>query len=108
VNEGERTGSLLIRPRRCSHRTAPGDRPPLNSRRSHTSAMQRFTPSLFERLFDDHLPQGADHMVRGLSLEQVKASVARDLEALLNSRLGVPVDMPPGFPHARSSVLTYG
>jgi type VI secretion system protein ImpF len=71
--------------------------------------MQRFTPSLFERLFDDHASSpGTDHLLRGLSIEQMKASVARDLEALLNSRLGVRAEMTAGFPHARSSILTFG
>lgn len=70
--------------------------------------MQRFTPSLFERLFDDHASSGADHLSRGLTIEQMKASVARDLEALLNSRLGVRAEMTDGFPHARSSILTFG
>jgi type VI secretion system protein ImpF len=70
--------------------------------------MQRFTPSLFERLFDDHVSSGADHLLRGLTIEQMKASVARDLEALLNSRLGVRSEMTDGYPHARASILTFG
>jgi type VI secretion system protein ImpF len=69
--------------------------------------MQRFTPSLFERLFDEQ-SSGTDHLLRGLSIDQMKASVARDLEALLNSRVGVMAEMTSGFPHARASVLTFG
>jgi len=70
--------------------------------------MQRFTPSLFERLFDDPASVGVDHLLRGLSLDQMKASVACDLEALLNSRLGALEDMTASFPHARASILTFG
>lgn len=74
----------------------------------HGSVMQRFTPSLFERLFDDHALTGVDHLLRGLSVEQMKASVANDLEALLNSRLGLLEEMTEDFPCARRSILTFG
>lgn len=70
--------------------------------------MQRFTPSLFERLFEEPSSAGADHLLRGLTIDQMKASVARDLEALLNSRTGLMAEMTADFPHARSSVLTFG
>lgn len=70
--------------------------------------MQRFTPSLFERLFDEQVSVDADPLLRGLTVEQMKASVAKDLEALLNSRLGAKAEMTADFPLAKSSVLTFG
>lgn len=70
--------------------------------------MLRFTPSLFERLLDDQAHVEADPMSRGLSLDQMKASVARDVESLLNSRVGLVEDRVRPFPLSRSSVLTYG
>ena len=43
-----------------------------------------FEPSLFDKLFDDP-PLAA--VRRKLSLDELKDSVARDLEALLNTRV---------------------
>jgi type VI secretion system protein ImpF len=61
------------------------------------NAMNGLAPGLLDRLM------GAGR----LSVEQFKDCVARDLEALLNTRAG-----PPGrfdaFPEARASILNYG
>lgn len=72
--------------------------------------LKGFEPSLFDKLFDD-LPSAA--VRRRLSLDELKDSVARDLEALLNTR--VVFDAPqasappaPDFPLARSSVAGFG
>ena len=43
-----------------------------------------------------------------VSLEQIKDGIVRDLEALLNTRLGVAIDAFDAHPEARASVLNYG
>jgi type VI secretion system protein ImpF len=63
--------------------------------------MDRFTPGLLDRLMGETAQEPAR-----MTVEQLKDIVARDLEALLNTRV------TPGrfdkFPHARGSVLNYG
>jgi type VI secretion system protein ImpF len=62
--------------------------------------MNRFSAGLMDRLFGDGPTQ--------LTLEQHKDSIARDLEALLNTRLAIlPEDLAP-YPHCRNSILNYG
>lgn len=70
--------------------------------------MQRFTPTVFDRLFDDASSQPHDHLLRGLTLDQMKDSVARDVEALLNTRLALRDDQLSAYAHARRSVLSFG
>ena len=69
----------------------------------------KFEPFLLDRLF-----QAADLPTRGegararFSLEQIKDSVARDLESLLNTRsMYLPGKMPE-WPMAARSVMTFG
>lgn len=64
-----------------------------------------FEPSLFDKLFDD-LPVGAARW--RLSLEQLKDSVARDLEALLNTRVIFSAEDQQAFPLAARSVAGFG
>lgn len=64
-----------------------------------------FEPSLFDKLFDD-LPVGAARW--RLSLEQLKDSVARDLEALLNTRVILGEEHDQSFPLAVRSVAGFG
>lgn len=64
-----------------------------------------FEPSLFDKLFDD-LPVGA--VRRRLSLDQLKDSVARDLEALLNTRAILDEQWCNEFPLAADSVAGFG
>lgn len=64
-----------------------------------------FEPSLFDKLFDD-LPVGAAR--RRLSLEQLKDTVARDLEALLNTRVLLDDEYDQSFPQAVRSVAGFG
>lgn len=67
-------------------------------------------PSILDRLLDDapHSPQ--EPAGEGLfDLHQHKRSMARDLEALLNTRCAaVEVHLLEGFPQARNSILGYG
>ncbi len=64
-----------------------------------------FEPSFFDKLFDDQ-PMGAAR--RRLSLEQLKDSVARDLEALLNTRVLIDAAVAESFPMTTRSVVGFG
>jgi len=66
--------------------------------------MKAFVPGLLERLMGERAAGGNAR----LGAEQLKDSVARDLEALLNTRLGFSPDRFDGCPEARASILTYG
>ena len=72
--------------------------------------MKGFSPGLLERLMDERmLPGGrARAAVEGLSIDQIKDHVARDLEALLNTRAALPASVFERFPLARASILNYG
>jgi len=71
--------------------------------------MKGLEPSLLERLFDDEpRSPGTNGMLKTISLEQYKESVARDLEGLLNSRAAFPEDLLKAFPNCQQSLMTYG
>jgi type VI secretion system protein ImpF len=63
--------------------------------------MNGFTPSLLDRLL-------GEHDVDGLTLEQFKDSVARDLEDLLNTRCALPASMLTAYPECARSIVNYG
>ena len=68
--------------------------------------MNGFTPGLFDRLLDPqgcHLRNGA-----GMSLEQWKDAVARDLEDLLNTRCALSEEMLSAYPECAGSIINYG
>jgi type VI secretion system protein ImpF len=67
--------------------------------------MKGFAPGLFDRLMADRLQAGA---APRLSVEQQKDSIARDLEALLNTRVAIPEHVFAALPEARRSILNYG
>ena len=54
---------------------------------------------------DSGTSQGA--LVR-MSMEELKDTVARDLEALLNTRVAVDSELIGRFPECRNSILNYG
>lgn len=62
---------------------------------------QRYAPGLFDRLLGEDVR-------RGHSIEQLKDSIARDLEALLNTRTALSDDVLAPYPHAARSLLSYG
>lgn len=65
--------------------------------------MASHSPGVLERLM------GEGSAAPGRSgLEQLKDGIARDLEALLNTRLGLASDAFDAHPEARASVLNYG
>ena len=69
----------------------------------------KFEPFLLDRLSHvPDVPSGADASRRAMSIEQVKDSVARDLESLLNTRTALRAEHMQGWRHASQSVLTFG
>lgn len=65
----------------------------------------RVRRSVLDRLLADDAPIG---LVMTQSVEQLRDAVARDVEALLNSRAPVDFERLQKMPHARDSVLTFG
>lgn len=70
--------------------------------------MIRFAPSLLDKLLGSAGAQAGSGTAPGLSLAQVKAAVARDIETLLNARLTPMAGGLQAFPHAAASVLAFG
>jgi type VI secretion system protein ImpF len=70
--------------------------------------MKGFEPSLFDKLFGDEPHASVSHALRRLSVDELKETIARDLEALLNTRLGMTEESLKGFPECQKSVLTFG
>ena len=70
--------------------------------------MSHYAPSLLDKLLgtEDTAPAKGTHL--RLSVDQIKESVARDIEALLNSHPGLSEESLAGFPHAAKSLLTLG
>jgi type VI secretion system protein ImpF len=67
--------------------------------------MKAYAPGLLDRLMGEHPPAPSSGR---LALEQIKDSVARDLEALLNTRVGIAPEVFDAYPEARDSILNYG
>jgi type VI secretion system protein ImpF len=70
--------------------------------------MQGYTPGLFDRLMDMPVHGASSATVTRLSIDELKDTVARDLEALLNTRIGLHEMMLKEFPECRQSLMTYG
>jgi type VI secretion system protein ImpF len=70
--------------------------------------MKGFAPGLLDRLLGERAHGAASGIVSRLSMEQLKDSVARDLEALLNTRIGIAPELLEGFPECRKSIISYG
>lgn len=67
--------------------------------------MRGFEPTLFDKLCDD---SPVEVVQRRLSVDELKDSVARDLEALLNARTIFDDTFTERFPEAAKSIATYG
>ncbi len=70
--------------------------------------MKGFTPGLFDRLMDAPVHGASSGTVTRLSIEDLKDSVARDLEALLNTRTAIPELLLKQYPECGRSLVTYG
>ncbi len=66
-------------------------------------------PSILDRLLDDHPKDQVESLAAmHFDLRRFKHAVARDLEALLNSRCIDLTEEIERFPHARTSVINFG
>ena len=68
--------------------------------------MHGFTPSLLDRLLGEH--DAVNRSGHGLTLEQFKDCVARDLEDLLNTRCALSQEMLRAYPECARSIVNYG
>lgn len=63
-----------------------------------------FAPTLFERL----LAEPSDHdNISHWNIQELKNSVARDIEELLNTR-SIHFDQLDSFPHAKKAIINFG
>jgi type VI secretion system protein ImpF len=70
--------------------------------------MKRFEPSFLDKLFDDEPHRPAPAAMRQWSLEELKSTVARDVESILNTRIALTEAQLAMLPECQRSVLTYG
>jgi type VI secretion system protein ImpF len=70
--------------------------------------MQRFAPYLLDRLMDAAPEAGREAVAPALTLDQIKDTVARDVEALLNTRCATAKDATDRFRLAKRSIVTFG
>lgn len=69
----------------------------------------KYPPTLLERLTDNApREQFEKHPLRLVAAEELKESVARDLEALLNSRCAYGPEVFESYPEALHSMCSYG
>lgn len=69
----------------------------------------KYTPTLFERLVDNSPHTACDSQpLRLISAEELKESVARDLESLLNCRRPFNEEIFSLFPESLRSMCSYG
>jgi len=61
-----------------------------------------------DRLLRSGDPGAGSATVHRLSMEEMKDSVARDLEALLNTRTVIPEQLLKRYPECSRSIVTYG
>lgn len=70
--------------------------------------MEGFTPGFFDRLLGTSVRGAGNATVTRMTAEDFKDSVARDLEALLNTRSVIPENALQGYPECSNSLVTYG
>jgi type VI secretion system protein ImpF len=70
--------------------------------------MNLFAPSLLDKLLGVDIDSQGRGTTSRMTVEQVKESVARDIETLLNARPGFEPAQLTDFPQASKSLLTYG
>ena len=70
--------------------------------------MKGFIPGLFDRLTDMPAHGASGGTVTRLSIEDLKDSVVRDLESLLNTRTALTEQLLKRFPECDRSIVTYG
>ncbi len=74
-----------------------------------SNSKARYAPTLFDRLADDAPREPQERQpLRMISAEELKESVARDLESLLNARCAYNGNVFDGYPEALQSMCSYG
>jgi len=68
----------------------------------------RYAPSLLDKLMNDALGERAGEVLPGLTIDEMKDSVAADLEALLNTRNALAEEQERAFPQCAGSVMNFG
>lgn len=67
-----------------------------------------FTSSIWDRMIAPPPAASAQSDTTHLTLDQLKHSIARDLEALLNTRIAIPDGMLAGHPYCVNSIINFG
>jgi type VI secretion system protein ImpF len=101
-------GPFLYERRRCDGVTVSPDLVRLmeDSRKNkYASPVNR---RLLDEVFREELAPMRQPTPPSLSLRELKASVARDIEALLNTRRQLLFDVDPELAHVRTSILMFG
>ena len=70
--------------------------------------MKGFTPGFFDRLLGTPVRHATSATLLRMSAEDLKDAVARDLEALLNTRSVIPEGLLAGYPECSNSIVSYG
>ena len=70
--------------------------------------MNGFAPGLFDKLMGLESRSKSHGVVTRLTLEELKDTVARDLESLLNTRAVVHEDKLKPYPECSKSIIAYG
>lgn len=70
--------------------------------------MHGFAPGLLDKLIPDSRHTSSGDTVARLSMEDLKDTVARDLEALLNTRKVISEELLMSYPECTKSIVTYG
>lgn len=70
---------------------------------------EKYLPTLFERLADHAPSETVERQpLRTITTDELRESVARDLESLLNCRCGFSEHVFTRFPESRHSMCSYG
>ena len=70
--------------------------------------MKGYTPGLFDRLLGMPQRGPGKNTSQGLTIDELKDTVARDLESLLNTRSSIPEGALEAYPECSRSMVTYG
>jgi len=70
--------------------------------------MKGFTPGFFDRLLGTPMRHATGTRLLRMSIEDMKDAVARDLEALLNTRAVMAEDLLKAYPECSESIVSYG
>ena len=70
--------------------------------------MKGYTPGLFDRLLGTPDRGPGRSAAQRLTIEELKDTVARDLESLLNTRSSIPEGSLKAYPECSRSMVTYG